>query len=412
MKKIASLFINSYKGLSNESWMLAVVMLINRAGSMVLPFLGIYMTDVLGFSFQQVGFALSCFGIGSVIGSYAGGWLTDKLGEFKVQTTSLILSAPMFLLLIFFKSFESISLIILIQSIISETFRPANSVAITKHAKPKNITRSFSLNRMAINLGFSIGPSLGGILSGISYDFLFIFNSLTYLLAGLVYYFYFRNKKHKNSTEQAESVDIKILKQKERSPYRDWIFIAFCLFCTFFSIAFFQFFNTLPLFYREVAQLSPTVIGLILGFNGLLVVSLEMILVHYTEKRFTVTQIIAGGSILSALSYTFIGIDHSLIFIFLSMIFLSVGEILALPFMSTVTAMRSGVYNKGAYMGLNGMSFSLAFIIAPTLCTYIADRYGFDILWFGSAIMLLFTAIGFYLIIPKLFTNSKQKTTI
>ena len=408
MKNFAQLFINSYKGLSNESWMLAVVMLINRAGSMVLPFLGIYMTDALGFSFQQVGFALSCFGIGSVIGSYFGGWLTDKFGEFSVQTSSLFLSAPMFLLLIFFKSFESIALIILIQSIVSEIFRPANSVAITKHAKPENITRSFSLNRMAINLGFSIGPTLGGVLSGISYDFLFIFNSVTYLLAGLVYYFYFRNKKYKNKIDIVEVEELKSLKAKERSPYTDWSFLVFCLFCTLFSIAFFQFFNTLPLFYREVANLSPTVIGLILGFNGLLVVLLEMILVHYTEKRFTITQIIAGGTFLSAIAYFVIGLDYTLFFIFLSMTFLSIGEILALPFMSTVTAMRSGKYNKGAYMGLNGMSFSLAFIISPTLCTYIAEQFGFIPLWYGSSILLVFTAIGFYFVIPKLF---KSQTT-
>ena len=261
---------------------------------------------------------------------------------------------------------------------------------------------------MAINLGFSIGPTLGGVLSGISYDFLFIFNSVTYLLAGLVYYFYFRNKKYKNKIDIVEVEELKSLKAKERSPYTDWSFLVFCLFCTLFSIAFFQFFNTLPLFYREVANLSPTVIGLILGFNGLLVVLLEMILVHYTEKRFTITQIIAGGTFLSAIAYFVIGLDYTLFFIFLSMTFLSIGEILALPFMSTVTAMRSGKYNKGAYMGLNGMSFSLAFIISPTLCTYIAEQFGFIPLWYGSSILLVFTAIGFYFVIPKLF---KSQTT-
>ena len=94
--RILKIYIDSFKGLSAESWMLAVVMLINRAGSMVLPFLGVYMTDHLGFGLETAGLVLSCFGIGSVLGSWLGGWVTDKIGEFKVQSFSLIVSVPLF----------------------------------------------------------------------------------------------------------------------------------------------------------------------------------------------------------------------------------------------------------------------------------------------------------------------------
>ncbi|WP_131828781.1 MFS transporter, partial [Elizabethkingia occulta] len=167
--------------------MLSIVMLINRSGSMVLPFLGVYMTDQLEFSIKESGIVLSFYGVGSVIGSWLGGYFTDKFGEYRVQSTSLFLSAPLFLLIPIFTSVEGMALIILLQSIISETFRPANSVAITKYARPENLTRAFSLNRMAINLGFSIGPALGGILSSVSYELLFITNAVGAILAGIFY---------------------------------------------------------------------------------------------------------------------------------------------------------------------------------------------------------------------------------
>src|SRR5690606_35768343 len=83
-------------GLSLESWMLSIVMLINRTGSMVLPFLGVYMIDKLHFTLSDSGLVLACFGIGSVVGSSLGGWLTDKFGEYSVQALSLFLSVPMF----------------------------------------------------------------------------------------------------------------------------------------------------------------------------------------------------------------------------------------------------------------------------------------------------------------------------
>ncbi|RTZ49581.1 MFS transporter [Chryseobacterium arthrosphaerae] len=160
--KLINLYTSSFKGLSQESWMLALVMLINRAGSMVLPFLGVYMTNHLHFSIENSGIVLSFFGIGSVIGSWLGGMITDKIGEYRVQSLSLLLSVPLFCLIPLFTTEAGLAGIILAQSIVSETFRPANSVAITKYAKPENITRAFSLNRMAVNLGFSIGPALGG----------------------------------------------------------------------------------------------------------------------------------------------------------------------------------------------------------------------------------------------------------
>lgn len=185
--KILKIYIDSFSGLSKESWMLAIVMLINRAGSMVLPFLGVYMTDYLGFELETAGLVLSCYGIGSVLGSWLGGWVTDKIGEFKVQSISLLLSVPLFCLIPLFQSEIGLATIILLQSTVSEFFRPANSVAITKYAKPSNMTRSFSLNRMAVNLGFSIGPAMGGILSAISYDFLFYSNAFAALIAGIVY---------------------------------------------------------------------------------------------------------------------------------------------------------------------------------------------------------------------------------
>ncbi|MEG0984122.1 MFS transporter, partial [Algoriella sp.] len=123
MKKILKIYIEAYSGLSKESWMLAIVMLLNRMGSMVLPFLGIYLISELNFTLQQSGIVLSFYGIGAVIGSWLGGWITDKIGNFKVQALSLFLSAPLFLLLPYFKSVESFAAIMLVLSTISEMFR-------------------------------------------------------------------------------------------------------------------------------------------------------------------------------------------------------------------------------------------------------------------------------------------------
>ena len=398
--RLLKIYTDSFRGLSAESWMLAVVMFINRSGSMVLPFLGVYMTDHLGFSLRNAGLVLSCFGAGSVMGSWLGGMITDKIGEFKVQSLSLILSVPMFCLIPLFKTEGGLALIIFLQSTISETFRPANSVAITKYAKPGNITRSFSLNRMAVNLGFSIGPALGGILSAISYNFLFYSNALGALLAGIIYIGFFRKRKYKNH-QPAETEP----HTESTSPYRDGKFLLFSLACLLFSVCFFQILNTLTIFYKQEARLSQQEIGYILGYSGFIIVVLEMLFVQIAEKAFRLKQTVFIGTFLCGISFAMLGFHHSLWFLILSMAILCIGEIWTLPFMSTVTALRSGTNNKGAYMGVLGIGFSLSFIITPYLGTLVAQKFGFTILWLGTGILMAIVAGSFYYIIPWMIND-------
>lgn len=387
--------------------MLSIVMLINRSGSMVLPFLGVYMTDHLNFSLQNTGIVLSFYGIGSVFGNWIGGYFTDKFGEYWVQVLSLFLSAPLFLLIPIFPSIEGMAIIILIQSCITESFRPANSVAITKYARPENLTRAFSLNRMAVNLGFSIGPALGGILSAISYNFLFAFNAIGALMAGIIYIQFFkkRNKTFKES-QKLKPIDLSI-KQPKQSPYKDFPFLLFSFLCMIFAVCFFQFFNTIPIFYKEVAHLDQASIGYILGYSGFIIVMLEMLMVNLAEKYLSIAQTLLIGAISCAFAYSLLAVDHHIIMLLLSMTILSIAEILALPFMSTVTAMRSERGNKGAYMGLNGIAFSISFIITPFLGTNIASNYGFDTLWIGSASILTISGIGLYFLINRMLPNKK-----
>ena len=115
------------------------------------------------------------------------------------------------------------------------------------------------------------------------------------------------------------------------------------------------------------------------------------------------------GTLFCAVSFGMLAADTSIWLLVLSISILSVGEIWALPFMATITSLRSGTHNKGAYMGLLGIAFSLSFIITPSLGTFIAQNFGFNVLWSGTGILLLITALGFYLIVPKMTSNEKAE---
>jgi predicted MFS family arabinose efflux permease len=76
-------YINNFRGFSREIWILAIITFINRAGTMVLPFLSKYLKEDLHFTYGEVGWIMVCFGFGSILGSWLGGKLSDKIGFYS-----------------------------------------------------------------------------------------------------------------------------------------------------------------------------------------------------------------------------------------------------------------------------------------------------------------------------------------
>ncbi|MCW8313230.1 MFS transporter [Sphingobacterium thalpophilum] len=399
MKKIISIYLDSFKGLSQAAWLLAVVMLINRMGSMVIPFLGLYMTQVLHFNIKQIGIVLMSYGIGSVCGSYIGGWLTDRIGSFKVQFGSLVLAAPLFLLIPWFKEVQSLSAMIFTLSLIFDAFRPANSVSVASYAKPENITRAFSLNRLAINLGFSIGPAVAGFLATISFDWIFYGNSFAVMSAAIIFFMFFHKRQKRTVVKTNKEILSATDTVQSRNPYTDIPFILFNIFCCIFSFCFFQLITTLPLFYRQVHHLDDHQIGFLLGWSGFVIVLLEMFVVHIAEKRFSLISTLVFGTFLCASSYAMLNYMGGLGWLYFTFLIFGLGEMLTLPFMATVSVNRSTPKTQGAYMGFNSLAFSAANIFSPILGTSIVDSFGFTTLWWATALTLSLTALGFYVVL-------------
>ncbi|MFY0605661.1 MAG: MFS transporter [Cyclobacteriaceae bacterium] len=400
MGSIIQLYKSAFGGLSPAAWMLALVILINRSGTMVIPFLSVYLVSSLGFSLVEAGWIMTMFGIGAIGGSLLGGWLTDKIGPFKVQLISLTGGGLMFLMLSRITTFYPLAIFIFFVSLVSEMLRPANQLAVASYAKPENVTRAISLNRMAINLGFSLGPAIGGLLAAVSYQLLFLADAVTCIGAAIIFFLYFYKKQGR---EQLETAPI----DKERSPWKDIGFLGFISFVILFALLFFQIFTTWPIYHRQVFLLPETQIGLLLALNGLIVFLFEMVIVFKLGDRIAPRKLIAFGGMLMAIAFLIIyGSDH-VASLYLACIFISFAEIFAMPFMVTFTVNRSGKTNKGAYMGLYAMGFASAFALAPLVGTNMVDQFGFKTWWLvAGGVSVLISIFIFFMLNrkPKLVT--------
>ncbi|MEO5500744.1 MAG: MFS transporter, partial [Ginsengibacter sp.] len=185
------------------------------------------------------------------------------------------------------------------------------------------------------------------------------------------------------------------------SPWKDKPFLVYSFFCCLYGISFFQLLSTLPLFYRKVHHLSEANIGLVLASNGITVFLLEMLIVQMAERSMRASLAITAGVTLGAISFLILLIPGGNWVLFVAMLFLSLSEILAMPFMATVTVNRGSKDRKGAYMGLNALSVSSAFVFSPLIGTFVAEHYGFSTLWLGTALLCIITAIGFKWVFTK-----------
>jgi MFS family permease len=390
------LFKKSYSGLSRETWLLGIVTLVNRSGMMVIPFLTLYLTTERHFTLAQSGIVAAFFGLGSMAGSLSGGFLSDRFGYFGVQLVSLILGGISCICLVWLKSFEALCIGLFITAALLDLLRPAMSSAISSFAGPDNLTRSFSLIRMAVNLGAGIGPAIAGILVGYSFSIIFIGDGITSIAAGVVLYFYFHLKiKSTRFTKKDKSLGT--------SPLKNPMFILFVFLCLCYAVTFFQLFCTLPLYYDHVHHIPKKEIGYLLALNGLIVFLFEMMLVYKIENVIHPKKVIVFGVLLGGIGLIMLNFVHSPIILIISMVALSFSEIFAMPFMMTVAVSSADESNRGAYTGLYSSAWSAAFILAPLIGTYIVDHFGFEILWWIMGGFSLIILLGMYFVVPVVF---------
>ena len=398
-------YLDSFRGFSRGIWLLTLITFVNRAGTMVVPFLSLYLTKDMGLTLEQVGWIMSCFGAGSVVGSWLGGRLTDRIGFYEVMVGSLLTSGLAFLALKYVRGAVPFGLAVFGLMVLSDGFRPAMFVAIRQYARPENRTRAVTLIRLAINLGFSLGPAIGGsIITSWSYAGLFWVDGITCLLAMAMLLSWLPRRGSGGGDRPATK------SAPKASPYRDRPFLFFLAIVTLISIPFLQYFSTVPLFYSEVHGLSEEYIGLLLGANGLLIFLVEMPLVKGCEDgRVPLFRILGVSVLLFALSFVVLVVSPFVAFLWLGMVLMTFGEMLNFPFMNRFAYERSDLGKPGAYMALFTISWSVAHIIGHTLGLRLVASVGYAATWWFFTALLL-VALGGLLVLERMVrpANAEQ----
>jgi predicted MFS family arabinose efflux permease len=385
------LYKNAYTGLSKNSWYLCVVMLINRAGTMVVPFLSIYCIQQLHFSIVQAGIIMTLYGMGALAGGFVGGKLVDKIGFYDLQIAALISGGLLYISIGFLHSFLVLAIGTFVLSFCNESVRPANSTAVAHYSTDSNRTRSYSLNRLAVNLGWAVGGGLGGFLASINYHLLFWVDGCTNVLAAVLLLLLMPRAAVAKTIKKPDEIIIKT------SAYKDKVYMFFIFLATLFAVCFYQFMIMQPVFFKIDWHFSERVIGFLMALNGILIVVIEMVMVHKLEGKRNGMVYIIGGVALGSIGYVLLNIlPPTVLAATIVVIIITFSEMLAMPFMNSFWVSRTTAHNRGEYAALYSMSWSAAQIIAPFLGSNLINYGGFSLMWWVLGAVSMLSSIGYW----------------
>ena len=385
------------KGLPRGVWVLFFATLVNRAGTMALPFLVLYLTR-LGYPAGRAGLMLSVYGLSALVVAPLAGRLADRFGPLVVMKASLVSSG---IVLFAFPLARGawVPAAVALLAVTTESFRPANLSSISELVAPERRKSAFALHRLAINVGMSIGPALGGLLATVSFAWLFRVDGATSVAAAVLLAVFFRRTANQADAAGANAATKEHGPLKGRESFLRRQFGAFAdPRLAYFLLALlplllilFQNESVMALFLVRDLGMTEAGYGLMFTINTALIILLEVPLnsatAHWSHRR-----ALTLGALLFALGFGSYGLATSAWGVAACVVVWTFGEMIMLPASSAYVADVAPAARRGAYMGLYTMSFSLAFAAGPWIGTTVYERHGPRVVWAGAFCLGLLSA--------------------
>jgi len=363
-------------GLPRPIWTLCLATFINRSGTMVLPFLILYLTQSRGISASRAGAALTVFGVGSLVGQPLAGRLADRWGASRLLKASLFLSALLLLSISTLHTYVSILCGVFVWAVVSEAYRPVVFATIGDLVPADRRKAAFALNRLAVNLGMSFGPAIGGLLATLSFRWLFVVDAATSLVALAVISMIRWKTAVAVHGSHADAAAI----HAQRRALTDSRLLYFILALFPVTIVFFQHLGAMPLYLVRDLGLPMTFFGLLSTLNTAIILLVEVPLnqsmAHWPHRR-----ALALGAFLASAGFGALGLAHSALPLAATVVIWTCGEMILFPASAAYVAEIAPPGRRGEYMGLYSMVFGASVTLGPWLGTAVLDACGPAILW-------------------------------
>lgn len=364
------------------AWVLAALIFISRLSSMVKLFMALYLRQTLELPIETVGWLLSGYGAGLLIGSMGGGLLSDHFSTVRITAASFFFSAWILVSLGVVTDVFLLAGLLFISGTVDGAIRTLHQRLIMEYCQVVQRLRAQSLSRVASNLGMAVAGVVGGVLAQADFRWVFFVSAAMTLLA-LVWFA--RATLHRDVLlveENTEPTSISC------PPYRDkpylWLLAASAL----LGLAFEPVYSMLGNYVLDYYRLGTEVIGWLFALNAVMVVALQIPVSHWSEQWNPRWRLLAG-SMLLACGLGMLPFGAGVLYLYMSTAIWTLGEILFLPTLSVMVMQHAQAGNSGQYFGLFSTCWSASVLVSPTLGGQLYGHFGGHSVWLWSVILAI-----------------------
>lgn len=383
-------------GFPRPFWVLWAGTLLNRLGTMVQPFLGLYLTTARGLSLTEAGVVMAVLGAGSFAGQIAGGWLADRIGRRGTLTLATAGTGAAMLGLGYAQGLPAILAAAVLLGLLLDMYRPAAQAMVADLVSPADRPRAFGLLFWAINLGWAVAMVLGGTLARHGFLWLFWIDALSCAAFGVLVWRAVPETRTAAAGPETGGGFADVL--------RDRVMVAYVLITLVYTFVLMQAMTTMPLA-MKADGLTARDYGLAIAANGVMIVLVQPLVNTWLSHRDHSLVMVAG--------FALVGVGHlatllasSLAGYTAAILVWTAGEITAAAVLQAVVADLAPAHLRGRYNGVYGMAWSGAFLLAPLGGTWLLGHGGPPALWLTSGALGLTAAAAQLALAPAIRRRS------
>ncbi|MRN54490.1 MDR family MFS transporter [Paenibacillus monticola] len=372
--------------------------------SMSIPFLSIYLTQVLGATPTQTGFTVAVSSLAGVMISFYGGYISDIIGRKTVMLISVFCWAGVFFGFSAAQHLWVFFLVNTLNGLCRAVFEPTSRALLSDITPPDHKLLVFNLRYAAVNLGVVFGPIIGLQLGSAKSTFPFMIAGIVYIAYGLVLFLQF--SVHHSSLPARSVVQAPRLREALATTGRDRVFLPVLLGTTFCVLGYGHFSSTLAQYLAMNTHFSDgrQLFSYMLSLNAVTVLVVQYPIVRTASKFPPLIPLILGNACV-ALSLLLFGVAGGVALLMFSVVLFTIGEVLLFTMMDMLIDRIAQPEWKGTYFGTIGFN-NFGNVMAPIFGGLLLDQFGASN---GPAVFIplaLTTALG----LPFLITAHRRLT--
>lgn len=386
-----------YEEYPSQFWVLIVGLFIDRlGGALMFPFFTLYVTRKFGVGMTEVGVLFALFSISSLVGSAFGGALTDRLGRKKMLIFGLVVSALTGLLMGIVNRIELFFTVAVFVGLFANAGGPAAQAMVADLLPEKKRAEGFGILRVVANLAVTIGPMIGGLLAARSYLSLFIADAISSTITAVVVAVALEETKPAPSADVPQESMLQTFGGYWR-VVQDSAFMLFIVASILMVMVYMQMNSTLPVYLRDVHDISEQRFGYILSLNAGMVVLFQFPITRRL-RNLRPLPVMVAGTLLYALGFSMYGVTASYALFLLAMVIITIGEMLVSPVSQALVARLAPDDMRGRYMAMFGFSWAIPAAVGPLLAGVLMDNFDPNWVWYGAGLLGLVAAAGYGLL--------------